>query len=213
VCSTAGAPAPGAVRHQQRFAAGLATITWFPTLTLDRLVLRELDSGDIDDLYRLYADPHVVQYLNRHPFRSRNEARELLDAIATDHARRSAIHWGLWSPSQQAIIGRCMLYVSTHPGLGVEVGFALMRSAWGQGLMSEAVRGVVDFGFRTLRLQRLHARVHAANRAALDLLARLGFTALDSKHAAVRARAKSTLVMLGASRNGWRARAATGARA
>ncbi len=202
--NVAGQPGRGALRNRQRFEAALANLAWFPTLALPRMILREIGRADLDDMYRLYTDPRVMQYLNRHPFRSRDEARELLDVIAADHARRSAIHWGLERPEQPGLVGRCMLYVSAHPGLGVEVGFALAHACWGQGLMTETVRAVLDFGFDALGLQHVHARVHAGNRAARGLLARLGFTPLAGDHEAIRARRWTSIDMLGLSRRRWR---------
>lgn len=194
----------GALRHRRRFEAELEHLAWFPTLALPRMLLREIGPADLEDMYRLYIDPRVVQYLHRHPFRSRDEARELLDVIAADHARRSAIHWGLERPERPGLVGRCMLYASAHPGLGVEVGFALAHACWRQGLMTETVRAVLDFGFDALHLQHVHARAHAGNRGALGLLTRLGFTPLASSHEAIRARRWASIEMLGLSRRRWR---------
>jgi ribosomal-protein-alanine N-acetyltransferase len=202
--SAAGQPGRGALRNRRRFETALARLAWFPTLTLPRMVLREIRLADLEDMYRLYTDPRVVQYLNRHPFRSRDEAHELLDVIAADHARRSAIHWGLERPEQPGLIGRCMLYVSAHPGLGIEVGFALAHACWGQGLMTETVRAALDFGFGELHLQHIHARVHVGNHGARALLGRLGFTPLDDDHEAIRARRWASIDMLGLSRRRWR---------
>ncbi|HWN67574.1 MAG TPA: GNAT family N-acetyltransferase, partial [Haliangium sp.] len=194
----------GAMRNRRRFEAALKSLTWFPALSLPRVLLREIRPADLEDMYRLYTDPRVVQYLNRQPFRSRDEARELLEVIVADHARRSAIHWGLDRTEQPGLVGRCMLYVSAHPGLGVEVGFALAHACWGQGLMTETVRAVLDFGFGVLHLQHIHARVHVANHGAQSLLTRLGFWPLDSEHEAIRARRWSSIDMLGLSRRRWR---------
>jgi ribosomal-protein-alanine N-acetyltransferase len=210
--SATGQPGRGIQRNRERFEAGLATLAQFPTLTPARMLLREIGQADLEDMYRLYTDPRVMQYLNRQPFRSRDEARELLDVIAADHARRSAIHWGLERVEAGGLVGRCMLYLSAHPGLGVEVGFALAHACWGQGLMTETVQAVLDFGFDVLRLQHIHARVHAANRAALGLLVRMGFAPLGNNHEAVRARRWTSIDMLGLSRRRWRARPAPAAR-
>jgi ribosomal-protein-alanine N-acetyltransferase len=210
--SAAGQPGRSVQRNRERFEAGLAALAPFPTLSPPRVLLREIGPADLEDMYRLYTDPRVMHYLNRQPFRSRDEARELLDVIAADRARRSAIHWGMERPEARGLVGRCMLYLSAHPGLGVEVGFALAHACWGQGLMTEAVHAVLEFGFDELRLQHIHARVHAGNRAALGLLARMGFTPLGNNHEAVRARRWTSIDMLGLSRRRWRARAAVSAR-
>lgn len=209
--SAAGQPGRGVQRNRERFEAGLAALAQFPALTRPRVRLREIGPADLEDMYRLYTDPRVMQYLNRQPFRSRDEARELLDVIAADHARRSAIHWGLERVETRGLVGRCMLYLSAHPGMGVEVGFALVHACWGQGLMTETVHAVLDFGFDVLRLHHIHARVHTANRAALGLLTRMGFTPLGQNHEAVRARRWTAIDMLGLSRRRWRERAALAA--
>ena len=204
--SAAGQSRGGGQRSRRRFEAALAALAELPALAAPRMLLRKIEPADVDDIYRLYTDPRVLQYLNRQPLRSRDEARELLDVIAADHARRSAIHWGLERPAQRGLVGRCMLYVSAHPGLGIEVGFALAHACWGQGLMSETVRVVLDFGFDALRLQHIHARVHVGNHGALSLLARLGFTPLGSSHEAMRTRRWASIDLLGLSRRRWRAR-------
>ena len=45
----------------------------------------------------------------------------------------------------------------------------------GKGLMSEAVRLVIDHAFRTLKLHRLEANIQPGNRASIALVKRLGF--------------------------------------
>ena len=52
----------------------------------------------------------------------------------------------------------------------------LVRSRWGQGLMSEVLPMLVRFGFEQLGLHRIEARVEPEHGASVRLLRKLGFT-------------------------------------
>jgi [ribosomal protein S5]-alanine N-acetyltransferase len=45
---------------------------------------------------------------------------------------------------------------------------------WGQGYATEAVRGVIDYGFRVLALHRVHADCHGDNPASRRVLEKAG---------------------------------------
>jgi RimJ/RimL family protein N-acetyltransferase len=67
--------------------------------------------------------------------------------------------------------------VSARPDFGgsVEPIIALHARAWGAGYAAEALRAVIDHGFRALRLTRLVALVDEPNAASRVLMERVGF--------------------------------------
>ena len=86
-----------------------------------------------------------------------------------------ALHWGQSSSVRcgARLIGRVGLWVwdrtdwtsgHTRHGLGeraeVELGWALMRSAWGYGFATEAAAAMREHAFRQLRLTRLISLIH-----------------------------------------------------
>ena len=56
-----------------------------------------------------------------------------------------------------------------------EVGYLLDRRYRGKGLMSEALRSVIEFAFNDLGLHRLEADTDVENIASLALLEKIGF--------------------------------------
>jgi ribosomal-protein-alanine N-acetyltransferase len=56
-----------------------------------------------------------------------------------------------------------------------EIGFDLSSAYWGQGLMSEAVTPVLQFGFEGMGLKLIEATVDPANERSLRLVSKLGF--------------------------------------
>ena len=56
-----------------------------------------------------------------------------------------------------------------------EIGYILNPDYWGQGLGSEAVAAVTDYGFKKRELPEVTAEVDPRNKASIRLLEKLGF--------------------------------------
>jgi ribosomal-protein-alanine N-acetyltransferase len=72
------------------------------------------------------------------------------------------------------MIGTCSFERFSEDRRG-EVGFDLAHDWWGQGLMAEALRAIMDYGFEVLKLKAVYAITDPGNYRALRLLKRLGF--------------------------------------
>lgn len=78
-------------------------------------------------------------------------------------------------------IGRTGLYPfrtdnGTIVPLEATIAFYIARSDWGRGLATEAAQAWVQYGFRELRLTRIHAGINAENLASLRVVEKLGFS-------------------------------------
>jgi ribosomal-protein-alanine N-acetyltransferase len=144
-------------------------------LETERLILRHLESDDLDDLYAIYRDPEVIRFI---PDASRTyeETREELEWHRNGHPRRPEL--GLWATIHKetgAFIGRCGLLPWNIDGQPeVEVAFLLARAYWGQGLATEAARGIVRYGFEELHLTRLICLIEQDNLASIRVAEKIG---------------------------------------
>jgi RimJ/RimL family protein N-acetyltransferase len=89
--------------------------------------------------------------------------------------------WGWWAVEVRApgeFIGFCGLdpVEDDMPFTGVEAGWRLTRTAWGQGYATEAARAVLDFGFRRLDLDEIVAVTVATNLRSQAVMRRIGMT-------------------------------------
>ncbi|MCB0111408.1 MAG: GNAT family N-acetyltransferase [Caldilineaceae bacterium] len=64
--------------------------------------------------------------------------------------------------------------VAPYQTLEVEIGWALIMEARGQGFATEAAQALLDYGFRTLRVQRIVAFTERENSASIRVMERLG---------------------------------------
>jgi [ribosomal protein S5]-alanine N-acetyltransferase len=150
--------------------------THFPTLTTQRLRLRQIDATDTDALFAIYSDEETMRFYGEDVHRSSAETRVMIGQTHEGYRQRRSIRWGITLKDQNTIIGSCGFHHFNLDSHHVETGYSLKRAFWGQGIMTEAMRAVLDFGFSELQLHRIEAIIDIANTRSKNLLLKLGFT-------------------------------------
>jgi ribosomal-protein-alanine N-acetyltransferase len=154
------------------------TFDWgdrLPTLVAPRVELRWLEDADTDALFGIFSDPEVMRFWSWLPFTERAQAAELLEEIRRHFQARTLFQWGIARRSDGRVIGTTTLHRLVNADRRAEIGFALARAEWGQGLASEAVSTALAFAFETLGLHRMEASADPRNAASIRLLERQGF--------------------------------------
>ena len=133
-----------------------------PVLETERLALREMVAGDVDNLLAIFQDPVAMRY-----YPATKDRREAADWIAR-HRRGYAEHGiGMWIAEFRGtghFAGQCGLTALEVDGRWeVEIGYLFLRRFWGQGLATEAACGCRDHGFGPLGRSRLIAIMTPAN--------------------------------------------------
>ena len=144
-------------------------------LETERLLLRRLEMGDLDDLFALYRDEELRRYFPEGVL-SYEETREELEWFLEGHPRHPEL--GLWatiSKENGAFIGRCGLLPWTIDGRDeVEVAYLIAKAYWGQGLATEAAQAIVAYGYEQLGLSRLVCLIDAENAASKRVAEKAG---------------------------------------
>jgi RimJ/RimL family protein N-acetyltransferase len=141
-----------------------------PTLHTDRLTLRPLAEGDLDDLVAMNGDPEVMAYIGP-PMTAEQVASEHPDWL------RGHGDFGLWAGLVDGgFAGVWFLSRDPDDEHAGEIGWRLPRHAWGQGYAVEGGRVLVAHGFDTLGLTRLWAETMAVNSRSRRVMERLGMT-------------------------------------
>jgi RimJ/RimL family protein N-acetyltransferase len=146
-----------------------------PTLRSPRLVLRQLNLGDFNSLFAVFSDPQVMRYWSRLPMTDSQEAVELFQTIEKGRLTQEFYQWGIARLGDDVVIGTCTLFRIDQNNRRAELGFALGRAHWKQGLMSEALHVLLKFAFDSLNLHRLEADADPRNAASISCLQRQGF--------------------------------------
>ncbi|MBV8207347.1 MAG: GNAT family N-acetyltransferase [Acidobacteria bacterium] len=138
-----------------------------------RLILRPLSMADIDDVWEYASDPLVTRF-TRFDHHTRKDVTRQWLASALEGATGDNFLFGLEHRELRHVIGGCAIRACNKSDSHAEMGWALARAHWHQGYGTEAVRGVIGFGFEQLRLNRLEARCIPAHTASRRLMEKCG---------------------------------------
>ena len=141
----------------------------------ERILLRHFHIVDLDAMAELFADAEVMRY-GAGP-RTREWTQGWLKGCLEDYYQKWG--FGLWAvvlKSERRVAGYCGLtrFDDIDGQAETELGYRLSRAYWGQGLATEAARGVRDYAFRVLNLDRLIALVDPQNLASLRVAEKTG---------------------------------------
>lgn len=142
-------------------------------LATERLTLRWLEESDAAAQFAIFSDPAVTRYWSRPPWTDMAQADEHIAQTLAGYADGSALRLGVVHAGE--LIGNVSLFAFSEQNRRCEIGYALNSKYWGQGYTGEALRAVLDYGFRELDLNRIEADVDPRNLASARVLERLGF--------------------------------------
>lgn len=142
-----------------------------PTLKTARLVLRPFRDADVPALVRELSDREVSRETLTipHPY-SEERAREFLAGIPQRHAAGKGVVWAIQDSELVGAVGLNL----TRAHRRAELGYWIAKSRWGKGYATEASRAVLDYGFGTLGLHRIHAQHYVENPASGAVMRKLG---------------------------------------
>ncbi|MFL5695207.1 MAG: GNAT family N-acetyltransferase [Ktedonobacteraceae bacterium] len=145
----------------------------FPVLETQRLVLRELQPEDAAILFRFYSDEEVMRYYDT-PMNRLEQVQRSIAAHRSRFENNEAIRWGITIKGTKDVVGNCGFYRDSYSQFAI-LSYVLARPYWGKGLMTEALKAIITFGFDHYYLHRIEAHVAVPNLASQRVLQKLGF--------------------------------------
>ena len=138
-------------------------------LTLDRFTLADVDAVR-DELYT----EAVCRNLFITPNKTTEEVRENIQWLLDGYETKEDFHQ--WCVREDGrCVGRVMLSVNRRFHTGT-VAYYLAQRVWGKGYMTEILKGVIDFCFDELGLNRVEADHFARNPASGKVMEKAGMT-------------------------------------
>ena len=145
------------------------------SLATERLVVRHVESGDLQDLLVVHADDDVTRYLPYNTWRSIDDARAWHARIVGLEADGKLRQFVVVDRADDRVVGATVVFGVDAVHRRAELGYVLGRRDWGRGLMREALDALVSAAFETLALRRMEAHVDPRNEPSILVLLRLGF--------------------------------------
>jgi RimJ/RimL family protein N-acetyltransferase len=136
-----------------------------------RLVLRPLTVADAEALHAIYSDADAMTWWSHAPHDAVEQTR---DRVTRNVSTADWRAWAVTLKGDDTAIGTLAAH-EKRQGKVVEIGYALVRAQWGQGLAREAVSALITRLFAEGN-RRVFADTDPDNRASNHLLQTLGFT-------------------------------------
>ena len=142
----------------------------FPFLSTDRLNLRRISDEDDEEIFFLRSDKEMLQFLDRDPAQSIDEARQWIRTINEGIDSNQYIAWAIALKNDPGLIGTITFWNIKKEHYRAEIGYALHPLFHGRGLMQEAMTTVLVYGFKNLKLHSVEANVNPQNLPSIKLL-------------------------------------------
>lgn len=146
-----------------------------PLLETDRLILRALQPTDALNLFEYFSQDCVTEFYDLYTFQHLHEAEKLVKTWIDRVQKSTGLRWAITLKSQgDELIGTCGFHNFSTENNRAEIGYDLNPIHWGNGIMTEAIQAMINYGFEMLKLHRIEAFIDPANHASRALLYKNG---------------------------------------
>ncbi len=126
----------------------------------DRLILRRYVIEDADAMYKNWAsDSEVTKFLTWQPHSSVEVSRGIIENWLKEYSDEKYYQWAIvLKDNGNEPIGDISVVHMKEDISMVHIGYCLGRAWWRRGIMSEALKAVMDFMFDTVEVNRVESR-------------------------------------------------------
>ena len=143
-------------------------------LHTDRLTIRKMAMHDAGDMFEYSRDPEVARHVLWDAHRSIGETRAYIRYTLRKYRMGEPASWVIVLNETERVIGTIGFMWYQRENSAAEVGYSLSRAYWNKGLMTEALRCVLDFAFNVMRIHRVEAQHEIENPASGVVMRKAG---------------------------------------
>ena len=140
----------------------------FPILNTQRLTLRELSFKDIEVIYKLRSSKEVNKLITRETPKNLEDAQAFIKTCHQEFKNENRIFWAI--ELNEKLVGTIVFHKIDLKVKYAEIGYELNPKFQQKGIMSEAMKTVLEFGIDKMKLKTIEAFTHKNNTASIALL-------------------------------------------
>jgi len=159
----------------------ILNFTPFPELNTERLFMRQLVDGDKKELFFIRSDPQINNYIDRPRPSNIEDVNKFISMINRGIKKNEWIYWVITLKNDCNLIGTICLWNINKSNSTGEIGYELHPEYQGIGIMNEAIKCILDFGFNIIKLKRIDAYTHKDNLASTKLLQKHNFHLISDR--------------------------------
>ena len=145
-----------------------------PILKTDRLILRKITLEDLDDMFEYASDEEVAQYVTWPAHKTISDTKNFIENILDKYQKKQIAPWGIELKDNGKFVGTIGFISWQTKSNCAEIGYALSKKYWGKGLVTEATKEIMTFGFNKMDLVRIQAKCISDNIASSKVMKKNG---------------------------------------
>ncbi|KAF2518002.1 GNAT family N-acetyltransferase [Flavobacterium foetidum] len=149
--------------------------TPFPVVETERLLLDRVTDSDVKEVFQLRSNPETMKYIPRPLVTNHEGALEHIKMINDKIEENICINWGIRLKGSPKLLGIIGFYRMQPENYRSEIGYMLNPDFHGKGIITEAVKKLIKFGFEELKLHSIEAVIDPENTASEKVLQKCGF--------------------------------------
>jgi len=147
----------------------------FPNLETERLHLRRVNYKDVNEIFALRSNIETMQYIPRPLVQTKEEALAHIAMIDEKIGTQEGINWAITLKDNPKLIGIIGYYRIKPEHFRAEIGYMLLPDYQGTGIITEAVKVILNYGFKIMKLHSVEAVIDPENFASERVLQKNGF--------------------------------------
>lgn len=144
------------------------------TIETERLLLRKFEMKDASSMYNNWAnDDEVTKYITWSSHKNIEESKSFISEIINKYTENK-YQWAIELKENKEVIGdisapRIFENIET-----VEMGYVLGRKYWNKGIVTEALKALIQFFFKEVGVNRIEAKHDINNPASGEVMKKCG---------------------------------------
>jgi ribosomal-protein-alanine N-acetyltransferase len=147
----------------------------FPILKSSKIILRKITEDDTDNIFELRSNPQTMRFIPRPLATTKQDAVDLITLMNDKIIANTDINWAITLPDNDDLIGIIGHYRIDHENFRSEIGYILNPNFHNKGIVTAAIKLVLQYGFINLQLHSVEARINPNNFASEKVLLKNGF--------------------------------------
>ncbi|WP_372755479.1 GNAT family N-acetyltransferase [Labilibaculum sp.] len=142
----------------------------------ERLLFQSITEKEILDLLEIYRDTEVMRFIpNSKILWKKENLSEKYEKTNVNYDLGFGIFAVICKENKQ-LIGEAGFFNSFENLRQLELGYILKSDCWGKGFGTEICKGLIEYGFSKLNLQKMVARMYQENLASEQVSKKCGMT-------------------------------------
>ena len=147
----------------------------FKNLETERLLLRRVAESDYPEIMELRGNPETMKYIPRPLVKTKEDAINHFKMIDDKIESNEGINWAITLKGNPKLIGIIGHYRIQPENYRCEIGYMILPENKGKGIVTEAIKVVLKYGFDDLQMHSIEAVIDPENTASERVLQKNGF--------------------------------------